>query len=304
MKITSILLVIIAGIMWAGSGLAAQDFFTKSSIDSMELTVFRMISAGCIMMLLTAVKGRLSHNLKVMKEHPALWLSLIFYGNVGLMFMHYTYFASIAAGNAAAATVIQYTAPAMVIIWMSFVHKSLPTKGEVMAVISSMVGVVLLVTGGDLSKLSVPWDCVYLGFLSGIFFAVCCVYPKRFIGTLDNTFVLSVGMFSGAVVANFITPLPPISGFINSIVIMDIFWIVICGTVVAFTCYNMGLKWLSEEQASLTATVEPAASVIASVFLFDVTFDWMQGIGILLVLFAIAATAFVKKKDPEIHLEA
>lgn len=112
MKAFAVLMVLIAGTMWAGCGLAAQDFFRKSALDSMDLTVFRMFSAGFIMFCVCNIRGQWKPAIREMKKRPVLWLGLIFYGIVGLMLMHYTYFASIAAGNAAAATVIQYTCPA------------------------------------------------------------------------------------------------------------------------------------------------------------------------------------------------
>ena len=198
MHLIAILLVMTAGIMWAGCGLAAQDFFQKSTHDSMDLTVFRMFCASGIMLLVTIAKGQLKDSWQKLGQQPSLWWGLIFYGVVGLMLMHYTYFASIAAGNAAAATVIQYTCPAMVILWVSFQKRRLPLAGELAAVVLAIIGVLLLVTGGDVSRLSVPADCVYLGLASAVFFAICCVFPKRFIGVLDNSFVLALGMFSGS----------------------------------------------------------------------------------------------------------
>lgn len=297
MKIFALIMVLIAGTMWAGSGLAAQDFFRKSSLDSMDLTVFRMLSAGFIMFCVSAVKGTWKPGLRAIRKNHLLFPQLVFYGIVGLMLMHYTYFASIAAGNAAAATVIQYTCPAIVIIWVSLKNKKLPGRGELAAVILAIVGVFLLVTGGDIHKISVPAECVYLGLISAFFFAVCAVYPKHLMGTLDNSFILTIGMFTGAVSAWLIDPVTDFSGFFNRDVIFDSFWIIICGTVVAFTCYNAGLHYLSEAQASVTATVEPAVSVIASLFLFDVRFDFMQAVGILLVILAIAAPGLIGKKD-------
>lgn len=296
MKLISILLVIIAGFMWAGCGLAAQDFFQKSTLDSMDLTVFRMFCASGIMLGVTIVKGKLASGWKALKKKPILWLSLSFYGVVGLMAMHYTYFASIAAGNAAAATVIQYTCPAMVILWMSISKRRWPTTGELVAVVFAIFGVFLLVTGGDIRRLSVPYDCVYLGLASAVFFAVCAVYPKHLMGELDNSFILSIGMFTGAIAAFLVDPLQDISGFLQSDVLLDVFWIVVCGTAVAFTCYNAGLKYLSESQASVTATIEPAVSVVASYFLFGTHFDAIQAVGIVLVLLAIMAPAVIKTK--------
>ncbi len=296
MKLISILLVITAGFMWAGCGLAAQDFFRKSALDSMDLTVFRMFCAGAIMLGVTLAKGKVRSGWQALCQRPILWLELAFYGVIGLMAMHYTYFASIAAGNAAAATVIQYTCPAIVILWMAISQRRWPQIGELTAVVLAIVGVFLLVTGGDVKRLSVPSDCVYLGLASAVFFAVCAVYPKHLMGELDNSFILSIGMFTGAIAAFLVDPLQDISGFLHSDVLFDVFWIVVCGTAVAFTCYNAGLKWLSESQASVTATIEPAVSVVASYFLFGTHFDTVQAVGILLVLLAIVAPTFVKGK--------
>lgn len=162
--------------------------------------------------------------------------------------------------------------------------------------ILAIAGVFLLVTGGDIHKIAVPADCVYLGLVSAFFFAVCAVYPKHLMGILDNSFILTIGMFTGAIAAWLVDPVTDFSGFFARDVLFDSIWIVVCGTVVAFTCYNAGLHYLSESQASVTATVEPAVSVIASLFLFNVRFDWLQAIGIIMVLLAIAAPGIIGKK--------
>ena len=99
MHLIAIFLVMTAGVMWAGCGLAAQDFFQKSTHDSMDLTVFRMFCASGIMLLVTIAKGQLKDSWRKLGQQPSLWWGLIFYGVVGLMLMHYTYLASIAAGH-------------------------------------------------------------------------------------------------------------------------------------------------------------------------------------------------------------
>ncbi len=298
-RIVAMVLVLTAGIMWAGCGLAAQDFFAKSSLDAMDLTVFRMFCAGGIMLGFTLAKRKLSEGLRALERRPRLWLELTFYGVIGLMLMHYTYFASIAAGNAAAATVIQYTCPALVILWISFSRRGLPSMGEAASVVLAIVGVFLLVTGGDLSKLAVPADCLWLGLASAVFFAVCCIFPKHLIGEIDNSLVLSIGMFTGAIAAFALDPMGDFSGFFAKEVLFDVAWIVLCGTALAFTCYNAGLRYLSASQASVTATVEPAVSVVASYFLFQTHFSAWQGLGILLVLLAIAAPGLFENNKVE-----
>ena len=90
MKLFAVIMVLIAGTMWAGTGLAAQDFFRKSSLDAMDLTVFRMFSAGIIMFLVSLMKGQWKAGVRAVKRKPLLFLELVFYGFVGLMLMHYT----------------------------------------------------------------------------------------------------------------------------------------------------------------------------------------------------------------------
>ena len=118
MKSFAVFLVVIAGTMWAGSGLAAQHFLAHNDHTAMDLTVFRMISTALIIFVIAFMRGTLGRSMRILKEYPTLWIKLIFYG-LGLMLMQHTYFAGIGAGNAAVATVIQYICPALVICWVA-----------------------------------------------------------------------------------------------------------------------------------------------------------------------------------------
>lgn len=280
-------MVLIAGTMWAGCGIAAQLLFAKSFYDAMDLTVFRMLFAGLILLAVNVSRGTLKKNLAIMKKRPKLWISLAFYGIVALMLMHYTYFAAIHTGNAAVATVLQYTSPALVILWVGFSERRIPPFGELGAVVLAVVGAFLLATGGDLGKFAVPRICIYFSALSALFYAICQIYPKHLMLILDNSFIIMVGMFIGGVSAWLVDPVTDFTGFFAPDIILESFWIVVCGTVIAFACYNAGLHYMSPDQAAVTSTIEPVVSVVASYFIFRVSFNIAQLIGIFLVIFAI-----------------
>ena len=110
----AIAMVVLPGIMWAGSGIGAQNFFEKCSMNAMELTAFRMMAAGCILIGVTVWQGKMKESLICLRKKPRLWIDIVIYAIVGLMLMHYTYFEAIAYGNAATATVVLYSCPAMV----------------------------------------------------------------------------------------------------------------------------------------------------------------------------------------------
>lgn len=291
----ALIVVGLAGIFWASSGVAVQDFFAHSEKSAMELTNIRMCLAGAILIIFSTRRKDFWLTIGLLNNRPRLWLDVVIYGVIGMMLMQYTYFKGIAAGGAAAATVICYACPAMVVIWESFYHKRLPKRGEVIAVILAMSGVFLLVTGGNPTKLLVPIGCVVWSLASGAAFAFSAIYPKHlFAKKIDPYFLTGVGMFIGGLstfaLIDEINWLP----FFAPAVLFDVSWIIIFGTVGAFLSFNAGLKFLTPEEASITVTTEPAASVVISRIIFGTTFGLIESVGIILVLLAIVAPSVIK----------
>lgn len=284
-----------AGVMWAGSGVAAQHFFAHSDLNAMDLTTFRMLCTSLLMAGVTCGRGHWRRNWAIMKKEPHLWGQIIFYGLVGLMAMHFAYFEAIDLGNAAVVTVLQYTCPAMVICWIALRSRSLPSPGSAAAVVMAIAGTFLLATGGRTDALSVSWECFFWAMASAVFYAVAAVFPKHLMGKLDNSFLLTWGMLSGAAASWLMTDHLNFLDFFHADLIFDLFVIIVCGTAVAFICYNAGLAYLSADQASLTTTVEPVASVVMSYFLFGTTFGLIEASGIVLIVAAIAMPVLWKR---------
>ena len=286
----------LAGVLWASSGVAVQDFFAHSTKTPMELTNVRMCLAGAILIALSVQRKRFWLTLGFLNRHPRFWLDVAIYGIIGVMFMQFTYFQGISIGGAAATTVITYACPAMVVLWESFYHKRLPKRGEVAAVVLAMSGVFLLVTGGNPTKLLVPLACVVWSLLSGAAFAFSAIYPKHlFAKKFDPYFLTGVGMFIGGLTTFALIDERAWLPFFAADVFFDVSWIIIFGTVGAFLSFNAGLRFLTPEEASITATTEPAASVIISWLIFGTAFGAVESVGIILVLLAIVAPSIIKR---------
>lgn len=262
----------------------------------MELTNIRMTAAGLIMLLIALKLGRLQRSLAILNQYPRRWLDVAVYGGIGVMFMQFTYFKGISLGGAAPATVIQYACPAFVVIWNSFYNRRMPKLGEVIAVVLAMIGVLLLVTGGDFTQLLVPIDCITWSLASGAAFAFSAIYPKHlFAMKIDQCSLTALGMLFGGLSTFFLIDDINWFGFIRAEVIFDVVWIIIVATVGAFLFFNIGLKYVTPEEASVTATVEPAASVVISYFMFGTVFGSIELIGIGLVLLAILCPTLIKR---------
>ncbi|MBD3878190.1 MAG: EamA family transporter [Quinella sp. 1Q5] len=286
----------LAGILWASSGVAVQDFFSHSEKSPMELTNIRMCVAGLILIIMAARRKNFRLSAKKLNESPKLWLDVTIYGVIGVMFMQFTYFAGISIGGAAATTVICYACPAMVVLWESCYHRRFPKLGEVLAVILAMSGVFLLVTGGNPTKLLVPMGCVVWSLLSGAAFAFSAIYPKHlFAKKIDPYFLTGVGMFIGGLSTFLLIDDWNWLPFLAADVLFDVSWIIIFGTIGAFLSFNAGLRFLTPEEASITVTTEPAASVIISWIIFGTAFGLIESFGIILVLLAIVIPSIVKQ---------
>ncbi|MBR4383864.1 MAG: EamA family transporter [Selenomonadaceae bacterium] len=286
----------LAGIFWASSGVAVQDFFLYSSKSPMELTNIRMCIAGAILIALSARRKSFWLSFEFLKRHPRFWLDVVIYGIVGVVFMQFTYFQGISIGGAAATTVMCYACPAMVVLWESLYHRKFPKRGEVIAVVLAMTGVFLLVTGGNPTKMLVPLGCVVWSLLSGAAFAFSAIFPKHlFAKKIDPYFLTGVGMFVGGLFTFALIDDKNWLPFLAPDVLFDVSWIIIFGTVCAFLSFNAGLKFLTPEEASITATTEPAASVVISRIIFGTAFGFVESIGIVLVLLAIVMPSIIKK---------
>lgn len=141
--------------------------------------------------------GQDEKKLRLLRKKPRLWIDIVIYAIVGLMLMHYTYFEAIAYGNAATATVVLYSCPAMVIRYNAIRHRKLPSKEEVITVFLAVGGTYFLVTGGDPAKLSVSFLCIALALFNGVVYSFASMYPKHIFLQVDKTFVLAVSMIIG-----------------------------------------------------------------------------------------------------------
>lgn len=292
----ALVLVGAAGVCWASSGVAVQDFFSRSTKSVMELTNIRMCGAGFLMLLILFLRGKFKISAARLNRKPKLWLYLIIYGILGIVMVQFTYFQAISIGGAAATTVILAAVPAMVVIWDSFYNRKFPAKIEIAAVIFAIIGVYLLVTGGNPTKILVPLSCVAWSLASGATWAFSMIFGKHlFAEKINPAFVTSVGMFIGGLATFLMIDDYSWTPFFARETIFNVLWIIIVGTVAAFLFFNIGLKFLTAEESALTAMTEPVSSVIISYFVFGTTFGVIESFGIILVLLAILSPVLIKK---------
>ena len=294
--LSAVLFVLLAGTAWAASGTAAQHFYTQSTHAPLELTQVRLFLSSSLFFLLAWWSGGLKRGVRSVRRNPRILVQLAVHGTLGIMFVQYSYFEGIAAGDAAATTVITYTSPAMMILYLVLRHRRLPSAAEAGTVIVAVAGVFLLVTGGDFGRLSVPVACIVWSLVSAIAFVFAMIYPMHLLRLFDRFFLLAVCMLIGGLALLPLTQvILNVGSFFTAQTWPDLLIIIGIGTIVAFFAFNVGLRWLSPEETAITATIEPVASVIFAWLIFDTHFVALQIVGIVLVIAAILTPNLLRK---------
>lgn len=279
-----IFFIITGAIFWGIGGTVAKKLFQQYGIDMGWLVTIRLLIAGCLLLGVHACKRGLGATFEIW-SHSKLPIQLIIFGVVGMLGVQYTYMASIDRGNAAVATLLQYLAPVMIIIYVAIRKHTIPTRKDLYTVILALLGCFLLLTNGSLSQLSVPPDAVIWGILSGVALAFYTLYAVRFLESYDSLVIVGWAMIIGGAALSIIHP-PwhmsaanlPLEAYIYLI------FVVLFGTMLAFWMYVESLNSLSPKESSLLGSLEPLAAVLTTVFWLKDSFGWLQWLGTACIL--------------------
>ena len=143
---------VIAAILFGVGGTFAQFLFENRDINLQWLVSIRLLGGGTILLAFAAARD--GHGVLAPLRDKKDAIQLLIFGVLGMLSVQYTYFAAIKESNTATATVMQYTAPAMIAVWMAMRTRRWPSGKEYAAIALALTGTFFLVTHGDFSALS------------------------------------------------------------------------------------------------------------------------------------------------------
>ncbi len=97
---------------------------------------------------------------------------------------------AIDASNSVVATLFQFSAPIIVVSYISLKMKELPPRNQVIGIIGTLIGLFLLLTNGTLDSLLVSTKAIIFGIGLGFTYAFYTLYPARLMkewGDFNNT---------------------------------------------------------------------------------------------------------------------
>ncbi len=140
------------GALWGFSGTAVSYLFRSSGIDPMWVMSVRMVLAGILFLLLSAVRGD-RRPIELLRDKSAVRDLLLFTGG-GLFLNQFSYLMAIQATNSATATVLQSLQLLPVAAVACVAGRRAPKRREVIGMVLALGGTFLITTGGDPSARS------------------------------------------------------------------------------------------------------------------------------------------------------
>lgn len=123
--VTGTIMTLAGGILWGVSGVCGQYMFQNKGVTAPWLVSVRLVAAGLLMLCYYFFTDK-EQTLKIWKSKRDR-RDVIIYGLLGMMPCQYAYFQTIEWSNAGTATVIQYLGPALIVVWVCFRTRRMPT---------------------------------------------------------------------------------------------------------------------------------------------------------------------------------
>ena len=292
-EIIGIILTLLGATLWGVSGTSVQFVGNFRNMNLEWLLTMRLITAG----LLTVLYGWIRQGNTIFNVFRN-WrdtLGLIIFGVFGMALCQYTYFRSIVIAGAGIATVLQYLAPSMIIIYLLVRYGKRPSTGEIISVILALAGTICLMGNNGFSFESFRSDVLFWGLLSAVGVAVYSVSPVRLLATYGTIPIVGFGMLLSGLVAAALFQQSHSYATWDVWTVVGCFNVVFLGTIVSFNAYLEGVKRIGAVSGSILSSIEPISAAFFGWALLGNQFNWVGILGMAMIIATVIIIALEKR---------
>lgn len=244
-----------------------------------------MLIAGSIMLIYILIKNG-KEALRVFTNLKDTFV-LISFSIFGMAAMQVTYLITISYTNAPTATVLQYTGIVMIVVLVCVLETRLPYRSEGFSIIFAILGTFFLATRGNIHTLVISNEGLLYGGLSAVAMMIYTLVPPKLLKKYGTINITALATFISGVMMILISR-PPMPEKIDSLIILAFMGLTFFGTIISYTLYFEGLSIIGPVKTSLIACVEPISALLFSMVLLGEHFVFMDFVGIMCILFAVA----------------
>lgn len=294
-RLKGIIMIISGSMLWGATGPLIQKLLETTNLSVPFMLTLRLIIAGAF--LLAFLLTRKIDIFMILKT--ATWRNqLILFSIFGMLGIQYTFVAAIEASNAVVATLLQFSAPIFVAVYVSFTHKKFPPRYQIVGIAGTLAGLFLLLTNGSLDTLLVSKAALLWGAALGLAFSFYTLYPARLMKEWNILIVVGWAMLIGGVALGGVNSVWnstewPIVTQPDVMIMLGI--IIIFGTF-AFVLFLSSMKYITAVETSILSSVEPLTAMVISVFWFGTMLHNTQLLGVMIMLIFVTWLSVGGKK--------
>ena len=270
---------------WGLSGVLGEYLLNISRIDPVWIIANRLFFSGIAMVVMLFLKDK--HNLMRVFSNKIDILKLLNFSFFGLLICQGTFFLTIKYTNAGMATVIQYIGPVIIMLYYCIIGRRWPLPREVIAIVVSLFGTVLIATHFDFSKLNISTLGLFWGLLSAFGLASYNIFSISLTTKYGVMPIMAWGLLIAGVVVYFATGSNYIPDNFKLIDFICMSGVVIIGTILSFSLYLEGVRLIGAVTGSIIGCFEPIAAIIFSFLLLGTIFGTIDLIGAAFILSAV-----------------
>lgn len=290
-------LAIMGALFWGLSGTSVQFLENAKHLNVEWLLEVRLLVAGILTIMIAYMQDG-KPIFDIFKNAKDFGKLLIF-GILGIALAQYTYFRAIAISGVGVATVLQYVAPTMIIIYLFLRYFKKPSIAEFSCVILALIGTVCIVSQEGLDISAINGEALFWGLVSAASICVYTLQPIELLKKYGTTSIVGFAMFICGILSLAMFQQIDSEAIWDGMTWVGLFTIIILGTVVSFNAYIEGVRRIGAIQGSILSSLEPISAAI---------FGWaLLGNGFTLVgifgMFCIIATVFIIAWDRQRQLK-
>ena len=273
---------LLSGLIWGICGILGEYFFAHYQVSSGWITSMRLLVAGSVVLILSSFQLR-SQLFDIWKKRNN-YLPFLAYAILGIFSVQFFFYLCVEYSNATTATILQFISPIFILLYNRIIYKKKASKSAIFYVLVAMVGVFLMATKGDLSKLSITPLALLTGLLSALGVMFNVILPQRFAKKYGFVPTVGWGMIIAGIFSNFLYPVYKISFQVDAISILICLTIAFLGTAFAFFLSMKAVSLVSPLVVSVVSASEPLSSAILSVLFLGMVLDGFLILAMILII--------------------
>jgi DME family drug/metabolite transporter len=251
-------LVLIAASLWATIGLFYRVLVEQFQLTRGVIVAYRAgIAAATLFVVLAAIRPQL---LRIRRHDMLYFLS---YGCIGVAAFFLWYIQATTTGPLAVAAVLLYTAPLWITLWSALQGERL-TRRKMMALALAFIGGALVAGILDGTSLEISGTAIVFGVLSGLSYAAYSIWSAE--GTRRGYQVWTVVLYSLGIGAIVLFASQPLAETLRPLAIPGawpyLLAVSLGPSLLAQSCFTIGLQYVPTSNASILATVEPVIAAL------------------------------------------